>query len=161
MKTFLILLCFSTVAHSGTPGIVFENRPERGIPPEARAQQKVDPSSHGTLAEVIGDSINTITVRYFSDDWPDEEKVKDYLAGLVTDERTAMYTFQIWSQPVGEPEIECIVTFDSYTQGRLLIWGSVACLRDEAGKWWFVSAFDYYHRNHPKGNRELARDVPD
>jgi hypothetical protein len=157
MKIFIVLLWLAAVAHAGTPRFVFENRPESGIPLEAQLQQKVDSNSHGTLAKLVGGSIDTVTVRYFSDAWPDKAQVADYLAGLLTDDQTEMYTFQIWSQGVVEPEIECLLTFKNRKQGRLLLWGTVACVRDDAGKWWFVSSFDYYHRKHPKGDRNLAR----
>ena len=29
--------------------------------------------------------------------------------------------------------------------------------RDATGRWWFVNAFDHFHRSHPKGNRENAK----
>lgn len=148
------------ISWAAEPQIVFKNQPESGIPDEARLQEKVDPASHGTLAKVLGDSLQTITVRYFSGEWPDQKQVAGYLTGLLVDEGTATYTFQIWSQGVGEPEIECLLTFKGRVEGRLLIWGTTACLRDAAGKWWFVSIYDYFHRKHPKGNRGLVRESP-
>lgn len=142
------------------PSISFENRPESGIPHEARLHEKVDPHSHGTLAQVLGGSMQSVTVRYFSDRWTDEEQVRDYLTGLLADDRTETYTFQIWSQDVGVPDIECLLTFKNRAQGRLLLCDAAACVRDDAGKWWFVSLFDYFHRNHPKGDRSLADPAP-
>jgi hypothetical protein len=69
------------------------------------------------------------------------------------------------------PEIECIVQFtDEHRQkllaenkgcreGRLLIWKTESCFRDATGRWWFVNAFDQFHRSHPKGNRALAKEA--
>ena len=166
MKTKLAILFLpllmagnlSLMSWAAEPRIVFKNRPESGIPKEARSQEKVDPDSHGTLAKVLGDSLQTITVRYFGGEWPDQKQVASYLTGLLADERTDTYTFQIWSQGVGEPEIECLLTFKNHQQGRLLLWGTTACVRDSAGKWWFVTVFDYFHRKHPKGDRSLVRE---
>lgn len=161
MKTLIILLWFTTLAHAETPRFVFENRPESGIPREAQQQvrEEFNPLPQGTLAKKVEESIDTVTVRYFLDTWSDKEQVEDYLTGLLTDDRTEVYDFQIWSQIVGEPEIECLLNFKNHAQGRLLVWGGVACVRDDAGKWWFVTTFDYYHGKHPKGDRSLVRKV--
>jgi len=79
------------------------------------------------------------------------------------------YDFQIWSQEVGVPEVECVIEFtDAHRlklsgekkhsdDGRLLIWGTEACFQDATGRWWFVAAYDHYHANHPKGNRDLIK----
>ena len=160
MKSVLFLLLLAVASHAEAPRIVFDNRPESGIPREAKLQEKVNPQSHGTLAKLLGDSVQTVTVRYFTDLWTDKKQVSDYLTGLLSDERTETYTFQIWSQGVQQPEIECILTFNNHEQGRLLLWGGTACIRDAAGKWWFVTTSDYYHRKHPKGDRTLARPIP-
>jgi len=140
--------------------IVFQNRPETGIPREAREHQIVNPESQGTFKSLVGDSIKNISVRYVDKNWSSEEQVSDYLFGFLDNPKTAIYTFEIWSQHVGEPEIECLVTFKDHGQGKLLIWHTAACFRDVEGKWWFVSLFDHYHRHHPNGQRQLAPNVP-
>jgi hypothetical protein len=156
----LLLPLLAATLYAEEPRIVFDNRPESGIPREARLQEMVDTQSHGTLAKVLGDSVQLVSVRYFSSEWSEKKQVSAYLTGLLADQRTEAYTFQIWSQGVGEPEIECLLTFKNHKQGRLLLWGTTACVRDDAGKWWFVSAFDYFHRKHPKGDRSLAKTAP-
>ena len=160
MKLLSIYLLLIVASDAAEPKIVFNNHPEVGIPREAKLHEKVDPKSHGTLKQILGDSIDTAAVRYFSDVWSNQKQVSDYLAELLSDERTEVYTFQIWSQMVAEPEIECLLTFKEHQQGKLLIWGTVACVRDSTGKWWFVSLYDYYHRKHPKGERDLVRKTP-
>jgi hypothetical protein len=151
-----------TLSRAAEPNIIFNlhtNQPESGVPSEARKQEKVDPHGHGTLAHVLGDTLQTVTVRYFNTNtWASEKQVSDYLAGLFPDKRTETYTFQIWSQLVTDPEIECVLTFKDGRQGRLLLWGTAACVRDDMGKWWFVSTFDYFHGKHPEGNRELSHE---
>ena len=160
MKTALLLFVLAAAVYAAEPSIVFDTQPyhpESGMPDEARLQQKVDPKGHGTLAKLLGDSVQSVKVRYYSKKWADPKQVSDYLAGLLSVDSTETYTFQIWSQGVDEPEIECALIFKDQKKGRLLIWGTVACVRDSAGKWWFVSIFDYFHAKHPQGKRELAK----
>ena len=172
MKTLFLVLLFGITASGGEPSIIFDNRPESGIPPEARAQEQVDSKSHGTLSGLVGDSIKTVRVRHFSAaSWPNEKPVREYVAGVLTNKLTECYTFQIWSQGVAEPEIECLIDFTDdyrnkaalaehkpYHEGRLLIWQTEACFRDATGRWWFVSLFDYFHGHHPSGNRDLSHE---
>jgi hypothetical protein len=160
MKLLLFFLLSFAISRAAEPRIVFENRPEFGIPREAEQQAKVDPNSHGTLTQVLGDTLQTVTVRYFSNVWTDQKQVSDYLVGLLVDQRTATFTFQIWSQGVGVPDIECILTFKNHRQGKLLVWDTTACVLDDTGKWWFVSVFDYYHQKHPKESKSPAHKTP-
>ena len=148
--------------HAEEPRIIFDNRPESGIPLEAQKQEAGGGArSHGTLAKLLGDSVRTVSVRYFSNVWSDQKQVTAYLAGLLSDDRTEAYTFQIWSQRVGVPDIECLLTFkNDQPGGKLLVWGTEACVRDASGKWWFVPIFDYFHSKHPKGDRSLVRKAP-
>ncbi len=158
MKIPLFLFLSLAMARADEPRITFEKpqRPESGIPQEATAQQKMDDADHGTLGKILGDTLESVTVRYFSGVWTDEKQVREYLAGLLSDDRTKAYTFEIWSQPVGVPEVECLLSFKNHQEGRLLLWNTCACVRDAAGKWWFVTTFDYFHRKHPKGDRSLV-----
>jgi hypothetical protein len=173
VKTIILVLLSGITAFGGEPSIIFDNRPESGIPLDAMTQttnESADAKSHATLSELMGSSIKTVRVRYFSPSTWIGEHQRDYLAGLLTNKFTASYTFQIWSQLVGEPEIECLIDFTDecrnkvyaehklYHEGRLLIWGTVACYRDAAGRWWYVTLFDYYHAHHPSGQRELSRE---
>src|SRR4051794_13784266 len=155
MKAILLSLFFAAAACAADRTVVFDNRPEDGIPPEATAQERVDPKPQGTLPSLVADSIQVVRVRYYhTKTWTDEKKLAEYVSGLFDDKRTDLYTFPIWSQGVGEPEIECIIDFtdayrqtlaghQKYYQGRLLVWGTVGCFRDGTGKWWFVSLFKY------------------
>ncbi len=165
MKTTLLLLLLAAAVHAAEPQIVFAKQPihpAAGIPEEATRQSKVDPQDHGTLAQVLGDSVQSVTVRYYSDVWADPKQVGDYLTGLLADDDTHTYTFQIWSQGVGEPEIECALTFKNQNQqqGRLLLWKTAACVCDSNGKWWFVNLYDYFHSKNPKGVRSYAKKAP-
>jgi len=172
MKAFFLIVAFGITASGGEPPIIFDNRPESGIPLEARAQETVDVRSHGALSDLVGDSIKTVRVRYFSRaSWASEKQVREYIAGALTNRSTQCYSFQIWSQMVAEPEIECLIDFTDgyrnkvtlaehkpYHEGRLLIWQTEACFRDGDGRWWFVSLFDYFHSHHPAGDRELSHE---
>ena len=170
MKIALLILLIALPVFGGEPSIVFDNCPESGIPLEARAQERVSSKSHETLPDLVGDSIKTVRVRYFSQaTWASEQQVKEYIAGLLTNKRTELFTFEIWSQSVTVPEIECLIDFKDdyrnrllaenkpYFEGRLLVWGTAACFRDGTGKWWFVNLFDQYHRHHPLGNHSLSK----
>jgi hypothetical protein len=99
MKTFFFLLVFGITASGAEPSIVFDNRPEQGIPLEASAQNAVDSKSHGALTDLVGDSIKTVRVRYFSSaSWSSEKQLRDYVAGALTNKLAECYTSQIWSQ---------------------------------------------------------------
>jgi hypothetical protein len=134
------------------------NPPEIGIPEEARRQKMIHDDSHGTIAQLLGDTLDSVTVRYFSNIWTNQEQVSDYVLGMLADKRTETYSWQVWSQLVGEPEIDCLLTFKNHRQGRLLVWGTAVCLRDEKGRWWFVNVFDYFHLKNPRGTRILSHE---
>jgi hypothetical protein len=155
MRSTLAALMLITATHAADPKIEFDKRPEpsaRGVPKEAKHQTKAGPHDHGTLARQLGDSVQTITVQYASKDWTDKE-LNQYLVGLLTDNATATYTFQIWSQMLTTPEVECSIHFKDQKQGKLLLWQTCGCYQNSQGRWWFLTLFDYYHRNHPHGTR--------
>jgi hypothetical protein len=162
LKSFSLVFLSFALAHGDEPRITFEKGtpPEAGIPREAEAQEKPDQTDHGTLAKVLGDTVESAKVRYFSNVWTNEKQVSEYLAGLLANDRTKTYTFQIWQQALTMPEIECQVTYKNHQEGRLLLWDTCACVRDATGKWWFVSLFEYYHAKHPDGTRSLAPKTP-
>ena len=157
-----------------SPVITIDNRPAAGIPLEASSQQRPKSPSLdglGTFRSVIDGTIKAVRMRYFNNEtWATEKEAKDYLSNLLTHESLRVYDFEIWSlSPPGVPEIECIIEFGEehlaelnergikgHREGRLLIWHTEACFRDATGTWNFVTAFDHFHRFHPKGNRELA-----
>ncbi len=157
----------------GEFSIVFDNRPEDGMPLEAEQQEGVNTShsagvTNKKLSDIVGDSIQTVRVRYFSTNtWANEAQVRDYIAGLLTDKLATCSDLQIWSEGVGTPQIDCLIDFtDSYRsklhrryyEGKLLVWNTEACFREATGKWWFVNIFDYFHSHHPSGERNLSRE---
>jgi hypothetical protein len=122
------------------------------------------------LLTLTNGTIKTVRIRYFNQEtWATEEQAREYVAAFLANKSPDAFGFQIWSQLVGTPEIECIVEFtDEHRQnlraegkdcreGRLLIWMTESCFRDATGRWWFVNAFDHFHRFHPKGNRGNAK----
>lgn len=189
MNAVLLPLLFICGVGGGEPKIVFDNRPETGLPREAQAQTRADSPSREELTKLyatltaqegevqwpvdfhdVTGTIKTVRIRYFNKEtWKGEKEARDYVRGFFTNKSSKVYSFQIWSQGVGVPEIECLVDFtDEYRKklrdegkpcdtGRLLIWNTEACFRDATGRWWFVSVFDYYHGAHPKGDRRLAK----
>jgi hypothetical protein len=168
MNIVLWMLLFAFPVYGEVPVILFDNRPEAGIPQEARLQERTNAASSGTkgtLSAFLGDSVKVLRVRYFNkQSWTNENQVREYLAALVTNKFTELYTGQVWSELVGIPEIECLVDFRKnyfggkpYYEGRLLLWHTEACFRDENGRWWFVNIFDHFHRHHPLGTRDLVR----
>ena len=170
----LLLLC-------GTgPEIVFDNRPDAGVPPEALAQkpdEHPDAPAGGrprTLRSMTEGTIKAVRIRYFNKEtWPTEGQARDYVGGFLADTSTDVSDFQNWSQVVFRPEIECVVEFSdasleklrregkpSSREGRLILWNTESCFRDATGRWRFVSAFHHFHKSHPHGERGLARDLP-
>lgn len=186
MNAMLLPLFFVCGVGGEEPKIVFDNRPEMGVPLEARAQTRVDSEElkklYATLTVQEGEgqwpytfhntvsTIKTVRIRYFNKEtWKSEKQAREYVRGFLANKSSGLNSFQIWSQGVGVPEIECLVDFtDEYRNklrdeqkrcdtGRLLIWNTEACFRDATGRWWFVNGFDYYHSSHPKGDRRLAK----
>lgn len=177
MKSGVIIVALMGLICSGSlraaePAIEFDPRPEWGIPPEAHDQPMVKVEPGTTLAKLFGNAIEKVQVRYVDAKvWPDadHQKVKAYLTSILASEHSECYSFQIWSQVVGMPEIECLIEFNqdyqkqlaaekkSYRTGRLLVWKTEACFRDGTGRWWFVSNFHNYHRAHPQGQRNLSK----
>ena len=156
------------------PPIVFDDRPDAGVPPEARAQKPDVRPAEGpprTLHAMTDGTIKTVRIRYFNRAaWASEAQAREYVAGFLADTTLEGFDFQIWSQMVGRPELECVVEFtDAYLEklrptgrpvqreGRLLIWNTESCFRDATGRWRFVTAFNYFHKAHPNGDRKLVR----
>lgn len=160
MKIVAIVLLLTLSASGEEPTIVFDNRPEMGVPREAHDQKpdptiKVPPSFHA----LTSGTIKTVRIRYFDKDtWATEKDAGAYVAGFLSNKSSEAYGAQIWAQSVGIPDIECIFEFTDEVsrEGRLLIWGTVACYRDPTGRWWYVTLYDHYHQLHPKGNRSQA-----
>lgn len=189
MNAILLPLFLICVVGAEEPKIVFDNRPESGVPHEARDQDRDATltreelkSLYATLSaqETIDrwpikfhntvSTIKTVRIRYFNKEtWKTEKQAREYVRGFLANKSSEVYTFQIWSQGVGVPEIDCLVDFtDEYRKelidkrkpigtGRLLIWNTEVCFRDATGRWWFVTDYDHYHRAHPKGDRTLAK----
>jgi hypothetical protein len=176
MTAVLIALALISGADGNAPTIVVDDRPEAGVPPEAEAQKNDKEFPAGgarTFHTLTKGTIKTVRIRYFNKKtWATEEQAREYVAGfLAHDSREQdVFGFQIWSESVGVPEIECLVDFtDEYREklrneqkpcreGRLLIWTTESCFRDATGRWWFVNAFDHFHRFHPKGDSKLSRN---
>ena len=116
-------------------------------------------------------AIKAVRIQYFNKEtWASEGEAGDYVAGFLGDESMGVFGFQIWSQQVGRPEIECVVEFsDAYLEtlrregkpfrreGKLVIWNTEACFRDASGRWLYVTAFNYFLGFHPRGDRGLSR----
>ena len=178
----------ASASEEGTEGegrnvaIVIDNRPERGVPPEAlvqihdkrfAAEEAVAAREFPeTLRGLTAGTIKSVRIRYFNKEtWATEKAACGYVARFLDHKSLHVFGFQIWSQTVDVPEIECLVDFTEEhrkallaeqkpcREGRLLIWNTEACYRDATGRWWFVNAFDHFHRWHPKGDRKLARDA--
>lgn len=179
---FLLALIPVVAAQADEPTIRFDNRPEAGIPMEARRQEKDLPAavdlpanatSLPTLHTLTDGNIKSVRIRYYNKDvWTTEEQAQAYVRSYLAAKTTELYGFQVWSQSVGIPEIECFIEYtDEYRSkrreqnkpcesGRLLLWNTESCFRDASGRWWYVSAFDHFHKHHPKGNREFAKHDP-
>ena len=169
---------FEIVGRSG-PSIVFDSHPELGIPPEALTQKLKLTAQEELLAAkewpvklhtLTDGTIKTVRIRYFNkESWATEKEAHDYVAAFLAHKSLPVYGFQVWSQGVVVPEVECLIDFTDQhrkklldenkacQEGRLLLWHTECCYRDATGRWWFVNAFDHFHRSHPKGNRNLAK----
>jgi hypothetical protein len=139
-------------AHGGEPAIVFDNRPEMGIPREALAQEfrKLSAEEQAravkgypfTFPALTAGTIQSVRIRYFNrQTWASEKEAREYVAEFLRNKSSGVSTFQVWSEFVLLPEIECIVDFTAEhrkklsaehkacREGRLLLWHTEACFR--------------------------------
>ena len=174
MNKLLLALLLTCCGDGPEPAIIVDDRPEAGVPPEALAQKIDKAFGLPTFHAMTQGTIKTVRIRYFNKKtWATEKQACEYVAGFLAHKSEEVFGFQVWSQGVGVPEIECFIDFtDEYKQklrdegkpcregqGRLLIWQTESCFRDASGRWWFVSAFDHFHTSHPEGNRELSKSA--
>jgi len=170
-------LCWSTV-RADEPTVVFDNRPEFGFRWKPRSkcvrcfQTSLLLPREATWKSLVGNKIKTVRIRYYDKKtWTSKEQVSKYVAGFLTRKLPAG-RYPVWSEGLAMPQIECFVEFtDEYRnklfaerqpchEGRLLIWEPSRASVTQTGKWWFIGLFDYFHKFHPKGSRELARPLP-
>jgi len=138
-------------------------RPTIGIPAEARLQKRngEEDRDYGPLAKHFEHTVEVVSVRHHSNIWTNQAHASNYLAGLLVNHQTSVYTYQVWSQPVGLPDIECTLTFTNGHAGRLLIWESAICFRDQSNRWWFAYSNDYYSKVHPRSQSRLKAPPPE
>ncbi len=175
MQVSLVTVFLLCTLPTEAPSIVVDNRPESGIPLEATEQMKArqrksEKSVSRGFREMTQGTIQTVRIRYYNKKiWPTLQQVRAYIAGFLSAKTTGAGNYYFWSESLVEPQIECLVDFtEAYRQklqsegkschvGRLLIWQTEACYRDGTGRWWFVNAFDYFHKAHPNGDRTLSK----
>jgi len=135
-------------------------------PEEERPFGQEQPKS---LYDLTNGTIKSVRIRYFNKNvFATEHLARDYVRGFLAHKSLPVFSNQIWSEMLDVPEFECFIEFtDDYRKklreehkscrdGRLLIWQTESCFRDATGRWWFVSAFDYFHMAHPQGDRKLV-----
>ncbi|MCD6050603.1 MAG: hypothetical protein K0Q55_2006 [Verrucomicrobia bacterium] len=161
----LLILFFGCLnlltALAAEPPAVLGYRPAIGIPEEARRQERLD-EKHGrqTLASHLSPVLESVSVRYHSQIWTNQSHASNYLAGLLVDAKTYTATHQFWSQGVGSPELECLLTFTNGQTGKLLIDGPYICFRDQTNRWWFASAQEHYEQAHPRSWKRSTTPIP-
>jgi len=134
---FVFLTALATSAHAVE--VRFENKPELGLPDDAREQRCEQAGSLGNLKTVIsGDSIRHIKIRYFNAESFDQAQVKTLIKRIFEDNNTQVYCFPAWANLLMEPAIEGVAYYDSFNKGRLLIWGFQAVLQKPDGDWLFI-----------------------
>ena len=161
LSIMLVLGVLSTCPAGGEEAkIVVDSRPEMGVPAEALAQEHEAPKKgQKTFVELTDGIIKTVRIRYYDKEkLATEELATDYVRKILKDKTLDVAGFQIWSEALGEPEVECRIEFTTehqeqvwkkqreqpvkgkihHREGCLLIWPGRACFRDAAGRWWFV-----------------------
>jgi hypothetical protein len=150
MITFIIILFLLLPAsYASALEIAFQNKPEIGLPREAREQKCADAHSFGSLHNTVADSVSHISIRYFSKTWKDEQQIRLFIKALLADERTAVYCYPAWAHILLEPSIEGVVYYKNFRRGKLLLWDFVGCLKDDQGQWLFV----LFPKDFKKGNQ--------
>ena len=152
MKSILLLALVGTFAAVAEFPISYDPRPEPGgLPPSSEwQQQKPVTNAPATLAAALGDSVLSITIRYYRDCWKTPEDARKYLAGLLRDQKNEVKIAPVWAQPVMWPHLECFIQYKNGFRGKLLLWDWVGCVQDAERRWWFVTFPDYFKANHPE-----------
>jgi hypothetical protein len=157
--TIGLLIASAILAYGELPSVVVTNVPDYGIPFEAsrwvhrgqtNAQESTWPRPLGTFSNAVH-SARQIKVRYYDSRWSSEERVRQYVEGLLRDSKNEVSTTPTWAQAVGVPELEGSITYQDGTAGRLLFWGWVGCFQDSEHRWRFVVLQDYFRENNPVG----------
>lgn len=155
MNKLIVIVTVLLIASSVSAfDIVIENIPSMGVPKDAMDRECKEIEPLGTLKELIHGSISMIRVRYFSGVWPDENSVKAYVSGIMTDKNSRVYCCQPWAHLVMEPDIEGLICYENFKSGEFRMWNSVACIQGPDGKWLFVINNDYAGEHYPyQGSR--------
>jgi hypothetical protein len=139
IRLFLIFLFLAHTSIALAFEITFENKPEFGLPDDAREQDCQDVMSLGSLNKIIQkDSITSIKIRYFDDISMDKKQVERLIDGLFEENRTQVYCYPAWANLLMEPTIEGVVYYRNFKKGAILIWDFQACIKNSNGQWLFI-----------------------
>jgi hypothetical protein len=139
--------------------VIYEPRPEPGIPREARgAGTTPDPDAtsgsrsrsnitfgivtdlkdYGPLRNVMPRDIHAVSVRYYGGSFKDIQEVRRYLTAVLRSEKGSTSTYCPWAEALPVPTIEATIQFASGETGRLLLWRQGRLVYQDPGqKWWF------------------------
>ena len=159
----LVVLLSATVLHAQDDvKVIYDQRPDAGIPHEARfAGTKPDPDSktssqtnisfgivtdlkdYGPLRSIISSDIHAITVRYYDGSFKDILDVQTYLTSVLRSEKGSTNAFCPWAESLPVPAVEATVQFTSGRTGKWLLWRQGRSVyRDPDTKWWFTYGWD-------------------
>jgi hypothetical protein len=100
MKAILLGLLLTCAGKE--PSIVFDDRPEAGVPPEALAQKTDQGFGNETLHAMTQGTIKTIRIRYFNKKtWATEGQAREYVAGFLAHESQEVFG----SHPKGDRKL--------------------------------------------------------
>ena len=138
--------------------VIYDPRPDAGIPREARfAGTKPDSGSktnstsgvtlsivtdlkdYGPLRNIITNDIHAISVRYYDRSFKDIQEVQTYLTSVLRSGKGSTNAYCPWSEMLPVPAIEATVQFTSGRKGKWLLWRyGRSVYRDPDMKWWFT-----------------------
>lgn len=139
IRLIAILLIMAPASIVYAIDISFENKPEMGLPDDAREQECKDAGSLGSLNKIIGkDAVRLIKIRYFNDKTMDQKQVEKFIERLFEDARTQVFCYPAWANLLMEPSIEGVAYYKNFKKGQLLIWDFQACIMNSVGEWLFI-----------------------
>ena len=124
-------------------GFSYDPVPEKELPYRLPKGDNTDPKlnlDHGSMAEILGLSISSIRVNYFSAEWENLDSVIQFLIKVLEDPESRSYDVPVWSQPFFL-SIMCTVHYNNGNYGRWLISKDLwtASIENQSGKVWFVT----------------------
>jgi len=122
--------------------VVYDPRPDHGIPREVVLQKSRSARDYGPMKSIVNsEDILLIKVRYYDTSFKDIQEVQSYLISVLVSDKGSTNSYIPWAESLPAPYVEATIYFKSLASGKWLLWPSHSVFQDEQMKWWFGIGF--------------------